>query len=376
MANLTLHKARLSGTVAVPPSKSITHRALIASALSGGTISPIEESEDILATKDCLLALLEGNRQFKCRESGTTLRLMIPLAMALCGGGTFFRDGGLQDRPVSVYSQLFPYASFSKGEPLSVFGALRPLAYTMRGDVSSQFISGLLLALPLLDGDSEIHIIGPFESASYVELTLDVMGTYGVGIDRPSPSDFFIKGNQAYQACDFTVEGDYSQAAVFLAANALGHKVTLTGLNPDSKQGDRAMVDIISSNAQTIDASQCPDIIPIVALLRCLTPGHTVIENAARLRLKECDRLAATVSLLNTLGASIREAGDTMVIDGVPSLKGGATVSCQNDHRMAMMLSIAALSCDEPITLSGVECVKKSWPDYFDVYRRLGGIAK
>lgn len=394
MADITLRQGRLKGEALIPPSKSIAHRALILSALSGGSTSPLQLSEDILATKDCLAALDENVPQFNCRESGSTLRFMIPLAMALCGGGAFHRAPGLRKRPIGLYPELFPYAVFSDGEPLVISGSLRPQSYRLRGDVSSQFITGLLLALPLLDGDSEIHVLAPFESMAYVELTLDVMHAFGVTVERPTAHDFIIPGNQCYAPCHYEVEGDYSQAAVFLAAAGLGHAVALRGLTPDSSQGDRAMLDILKRmgakplftdglltvnaparlKAVDIDASQCPDIIPMAALLQCLADGESLIYNGARLRIKECDRLSATVHILSALGADIQEDGDTMRIRGVPVLTGGVTLSCQNDHRMAMLLSIAALHAQASVTLAGVECVAKSWPDYFTLFAALGGI--
>ncbi len=373
MAALTLGSALLKGTVAAPPSKSMAHRGLILSMLSGGSAEPMEESKDIAATRQCMEVLLTGQKDFYCNESGSTLRFMVPLAMALNGGGVFHRKGRLAARPIETYETLFPQASFSKDEPLVVSGKLEAGSYTLSGNISSQFITGLLLALPLVKGNSEIHVLPPFESMAYVDLTLDAMAAFGIIVSRPTPEDFYIRGEQSYQPCHYLVEGDYSQAAVFLCAKALGHPIEVTGLNPLSRQGDRAILDIIQNKPNVIDASQCPDIIPMAALYLCLQDGAFSIENGARLRLKECDRLAATVTLLSALGASIQLEGDTMKIQGVPSLKGGITVDCCNDHRMAMMLSIAGLHCDKPITLNGVDCVSKSWPTYFDTYFRLGG---
>lgn len=394
MADLTLGAGTLQGQVTVPPSKSIAHRALILSSLSGKPIPLPYQSEDLAATQDCLKALESKSAEFHCRESGSTLRFMIPLAMVLRGGGVFHRAPSLAVRPIGVYQALFTEAVFSGGEPLNISGRLKARCYTLPGDVSSQFITGLLMALPLLDEDSDIHVEEPFESMAYVKLTLHVMEAFGVQVHRPSPGSFYIQGGQHYTPCDFQIEGDYSQAAVFIAAAALGHRVTLKGLNPYSAQGDRAILDMVIKmgakvrfddgqlvihppkrlNAIDIDAAQCPDIIPIAALLQCLASGQSIITNGGRLRMKECDRLSATVETLSALGADICAQGDRMIIRGRESLLGGSFLSCRNDHRIAMLLSIAALHASSPVTLTGIECVNKSWPDYFSVFSALGGL--
>lgn len=376
MASLTLYPAHLKGVCTPPPSKSIAHRALILSALSGGTTSFIPESADIAATKSCMKALLSGEKQFDCNESGSTLRFMIPLAMALRGGGTFIRKGKLVDRPLSLYQELFTQARFSAKEPLQVQGRLQSGNYVLRGDVSSQFITGLLLALPLVKGDSTLHVTEPFESSAYVDLTVDVMQAFGVDVKRFKANDFAVQGGQSYAPCHFEVEADYSQAAVFLTANALGHQVQVKGLNPASSQGDKVIEALLQSKSSEMDAAQCPDIIPLVALKMCLTEGRHRIKNAGRLRLKECDRLSETVNALGRMGAHIQQNGDAIDMEGVKCLQGGVTLDSCNDHRMAMMISIAALNAKEAVTLTGTQCVQKSWPDYFEVYRSLGGVTQ
>jgi 3-phosphoshikimate 1-carboxyvinyltransferase len=394
VADLTLYAGRLSGLFHAPPSKSIMHRTILLSALAGQPAAPPEGcGDDVLATWDCIQVLHDPVPNYDCRESATTLRLLIPLSMALSGGGLFYRAEGLARRPIDVYPPLFPHATFSGNHPLRVSGWLKAGRYALPGDISSQFISGLLLSLPLLDGDSEIHAAPPIESSGYIRLTLNVMEAYGVSVQTLTPYDFLIPGGQRYRCGSIPAEGDYSQSAVFLAAAALGHPVVAEGLHPVTAQGDAQMLDILRRmgarpvfhdgklmisasgrlNAADIDASQCPDIVPITALLLCLSQGRSIIRNAGRLRLKECDRLQATVQTLGALGADIREEDDSILIRGTDTLRGGVTLSCRNDHRIAMMLSIAALHTRLPVTLTGVECVSKSWPDFFDCYVSLGG---
>ena len=425
MDDLTILPCRLKGTLAAPPSKSVAHRALICAALSGGPcrVGPVAPSMDMEATLRCLSALgfesrregetvfFEGRSKKKasgeiplldCAESGSTLRFLLPVAQAAAGGGVFVMRGGLGRRPLTPYENIwkrqetgFAYeAGPAPGERrITVSGPLKAGAFELPGNISSQFITGLLLALPLLKGDSSIHILPPLESEGYVRLTLQAMEAFLVRAERPDALTFRIPGGQRYQARDVRVEGDYSQAAVFLCAAALGHEVKITGLYADSCQGDRVILEwlrlmgarlreekgVIAVQGGTLhglqaDGGQCPDILPMLALTCCLARGESRIRNCGRLRIKECDRLAATVELLNQLGADIRAEGEDMVIVGRPSLHGGGTADCRNDHRMAMMLSIAALHCQKPLTLAGAGCVAKSWPAYFEDLQKLGAV--
>ena len=416
MAAIALHPGRLSGTLTVPPSKSIAHRAIICAALAKGesVLSPVDVSDDMRATLQCMTPL--GARwqrdgvslcvmgqavppiqhpTMDCLESGSTLRFVMPLSLVLAEGGTFQVKGRLKERPLGPYEAIFAQCgiAFEKtSEGFAVKGKLTPGQYALPGDVSSQFVTGLLLSLPLLDGDSKIHLTTPMESEGYVQLTLDVMADFGVSVHRLDRSTFLIPGGQEYTSRPYQVEGDYSQAAVMLCAGALGSDVLIQGLNPHSHQGDRAVIGIleqigasVSSTGNTfsmkpgslqslvIDGSQIPDVLPMLALTMCLCKGESRIENAGRLRLKECDRLEATIMELTKLGADICAEGDTLLIRGRESLAGGVLVSSHDDHRMAMMLSIAALHCKESITLDNPACVKKSWPSYWEDYLALGG---
>ena len=416
---IMLHPGRLKGTLAVPPSKSIAHRALICAALARGEslVSPVDDSDDMRATTQCMQALgadilrecpslrIKGGTnapellpRMDCLESGSTLRFLMPLSLVLAHGGTFFTKGRLGERPLGPYEAVFAKQGITLEKApgcIRVKGKLAPGRFELPGDVSSQFVTGLLLSLPLLDGDSEISLTTPPESEGYINLTIQGMADFGVHVRRHSRQRFEIPGGQSYQARAYQVEGDYSQAAVLLCADALGGEVALRGLREDSLQGDRAVIELLTrmgarliregdtlslaGGALTntvIDGGAFPDILPMMALTCCLAQGESRIENAGRLRLKECDRLAATVEELSKLGADIRAEGDTMMIRGRKELLGGVIVDSHNDHRMAMMLSIAALHCREPIQLTGPGCVTKSWPGYWEDYLSLGGRMK
>jgi 3-phosphoshikimate 1-carboxyvinyltransferase len=417
MAVVTLHPGRLMGSLAVPPSKSVAHRAIVCAALSYGEslISPVDDSQDMQAMLQCMAALgadytregrllqirgqshkPEGMPVLDCMESGNTLRFLMPLSLVLAGGGRFLTGGRLAERPLGPYEALFARQGIAfdrMADGFFVKGIIVPGRFELPGNVSSQFITGLLLALPLLNGDSEILLTTLPESEAYLQLTMDTMADFGVQVQRPDPQRFLVPGGQSYRPLNFTVEGDYSQAAVMLCAGALGSNVAIRGLNFDSHQGDKAVTELLikmgadfvredgacfmkanSLHGIRIDGGQFPDILPMMALVCCLSKGESLIENAGRLRLKECDRFAATVQELSGLGADIRAEGDSMVIHGREKLTGGVLADSHNDHRMAMMLSIAALHCREPVSLENPSCVKKTWPGYWDDYKALGGI--
>ena len=403
--------AKLQGVVQIPPSKSIAHRAIICASLADGEsrISNISFSEDIRATISCMRSLgaeiqrdgqslriigcankINEDVEFNCNESGSTLRFMIPIALVKnCGENSFIGGGKLGTRPLDIYekiceeqnisyvndSDINPYSSLD----LKVKGQLKSGVFTVKGDVSSQFITGLMFALPLLDGDSEIVIEGDLQSKGYLDLTLSALKEFGIEILNENYEKFVIKGGQKYLPREYTVEGDWSQAAFYEVANYLCNDVEMQGLNMDSEQGDKVIVDFIKrlKNADSeedlvFDGSDCPDIIPVFALACCLRKGNTEIVNISRLRIKECDRLSATVSELKKLGANIEEKEDAMSIVGVDELH-GADVEVYNDHRMAMMLAIATTRANGKIRFSNPGCVKKSYPAFFLDYNSLGG---
>lgn len=418
MSLIRISPAQLHGTVSVPPSKSAAHRAIICAALAKGVsvIRPVDLSEDIRATIRCMKALgasvtlendvltVDGSTVFSCKgdqldcgESGSTLRFLIPVAAAGGVSMTFVGHGKLPQRPIGVYTDCLPLhgtvCRTEGGLPLTISGQLQSGRYEIPGNISSQFITGLLLALPLLKGDSDIVLTSPAQSVGYIDMTLRTMQQFGVRV-QPTAQGWHIPGSQAYKAQNFTVEGDWSQAAFYLTAAALGGTVTIDNLDPDSAQGDKECValyrrfgvsvsvdenGILTASPGTLrgidlDASDIPDMVPALAVCAALAEGVTHITGAARLRIKECDRLAAMTDGLSRLGAEIRETEDGLVIQGVKRLKGG-TVKGYNDHRIVMSLAVAAGCCDGDILLSDPESVRKSYPSFFKDYQELGGNA-
>lgn len=401
------------------------HREIICAGLAQGTsvIDNISMSKDIEATCRCLQALgvqienvpsrfagrtalrVTGSGKLAavesgadCGESGSTLRFIIPLAALLGQPFTLTGHGRLVSRPLQAYYDIFDsqqlgYSTENGQLPLTVNGRLQPGHYQLPGDVSSQYVSGLLFALPLLEGDSVLEITSPLESASYVNLTLSCLAKYGIKIENEGHRLYKILGRQKYQPQNSNVEGDWSQAAFWLVAGALGKQVSSTGLTADSLQGDRAVLNImqrmgakltqkqdaVTAEQSTtagcvIDAADCPDIIPVLTVLAAVSAGMTKIINAARLRIKECDRLAAMTSELNKLGAKITELPDGLIIEGcAQGLRGGAQVDAWNDHRIAMSLAVAVAACNEPFTLTGAASVAKSYPEFWQDYLQAGG---
>ena len=400
--NVTITPAALGGAVTPPPSKSQAHRLIIAAALSDGVcrLSNVELSQDIQATLRCMRTLdadasadgtvirgadlVDGFETpppeiMDCGESGSTLRFLIPVALALKGGGRFTGHGRLMERPQEPYFRLFTEKGIAwslENGVLAVEGRLTPGVYALPGDVSSQFITGLLYALPLLEGDSELVLTTALESRGYVDMTLDALRTFGVRVEETEPGVFAIPGRQRYQSKELAVEADWSNAAFWYAANFLGAQVDIQNLNPDSVQGDRQIGALYWKLARPgdvdIDLSQCPDLAPPLAAMAAVRKGTTRFVNAGRLRIKESDRLHTIAQTLNILGAKARVGEDTLTLEGVDSLEGGTVDGC-NDHRIAMMAAAAAVACKQPVTILGAECVKKSYPHFWWDYTALGG---
>ena len=398
--NATIYPGLLYGTVIPPSSKSQAHRLLLAAALAEGesSIRNVSFSQDIEATLGCLTALgaeisyagdkvtVRGGEPSQkvpimdCGESGSTLRFLIPVTLALAGGGGFQGRGRLMERPLDPYFEMFREKGIAfslKDDTLTIRGRLSPGRYQLPGNVSSQFITGLMYALPLLEGDSEILLTTPLESSGYIELTRDALKTFGIRI-HDTPGGWKIPGGQRFRTADATVEGDWSQGAFFLAARAVGHDLEVAGLNPDSRQGDRIILEYLSRMAApgetVLDVRDCPDLVPALAAAAALRDGATTrIANAARLRLKESDRLSSVAEVLRALGAEIREEPEGLIICGKDRLPGGVTVESWNDHRIAMMAAVTATRCEEPVTICGAECVRKSYPKFWRDFVRLGG---
>lgn len=422
MSKIQIIPSPLMGTVQAPPSKSIAHRAVIAASLADGISSlyNVDLSDDIKATvcgMRALGALIEINRNgltiqgikskkeagrpdptvIDCIESGSTLRFLVPVSLALGGSFLFTGKGNLGKRPLNPYYEIFDrqdisYHSTPNSLNLSVSGALSAGSFSLPGNISSQFITGLLFALPVLSGDSEIMVTSPLESKAYVDLTLQALADFGITVTNHDYRSFKTKGNQRYLPRNYTVESDYSQAAFFLCAGALGSDITVAGLNNASLQGDKEILPVLqrmggemSSTSEgikvsasklhgtQIDASEIPDIIPVLAATACAAEGKTVIRNAGRLRMKECDRFAAVIEEMTALGAHIKADGSNIVIEGKEQLEGGCEVQSHSDHRMAMTLAVIAQKCKKPIVLNDYECISKSYPRFFEDFKMLGG---
>ena len=406
-----------NGTVNVPPSKSDVHRAIICAAMANGVsrISPVALSNDIKATIGCIKALgadavlennvltVDGTNMYKnktalldCGESGSTLRFFIPIAAVGNINATFVGKGKLPQRPIGIFTEALPKAGTvcktEGGLPLEIKGQLKSGIFEIPGNVSSQFITGLLLALPILEGDSEIVLTSPLESVGYIAMTIRTMKQFGVNI-QTTEKGWHIKGGQSYKTCDYTTDGDWSQAAFFMVLGAVSGKVTVKGVAKDSTQGDKKCAEILARfgakvtqldnevtvekgelKAITIDASQIPDLVPVLSVCAAFAEGTTKIINAERLRIKECDRLKATAELLNNLGGKVKELSDGLEITGVYSLKGG-NVNGYNDHRIVMSAAVCAARSDEDITATFAMSINKSYPDFYIDYNSIGGKA-
>ncbi len=398
--DIRITPAFLKGKIQVPPSKSVSHRAMICAALADGTsrIENLLRCADTEATAEALTALgaeikADGTASVKgigrpagqaiidCRESGSTLRFLLPVAAALGTNAVFKGSANLPNRPITPYFSEFEKhgVSFLKKEmPYEVKGRLIGGEFQIAGNISSQFITGLLLALPLVREDSVVRVLPPFESKPYVDLTIDVMKKFGVLVEE-NEDGYRIKGRQKYRPASFAVEADLSQAAFFLTANVLGGNIDVLGIDPNSVQGDREILNITRRCAKTraafdYDASQTPDLVPILTVLACFMEGTSHITGCGRLRIKECDRLAVISDELNRLGAKIKVGEESLTIQGVRELNGGIC-GCHTDHRIPMSLAVASQRCAAPLTLCGAECVSKSYPNFFEDFKSLGGKA-
>ncbi len=406
----------ISGTIVAPVSKSHLHRLILAAALCPGEETIIHRytmNDDIRATASIVEAAGAAVEFFKdhirikgienvqknfiadCCESGSTLRFLMPVMAALGADCSFIGQGRLPERPITpLVEQLKKNGLICSAErlPISISNVLSFGDYTFPGNISSQYITGLLFALPLLPGDSCITLTSPLESQSYVDMTLSALRRFGIEILVENPQKYLIHGGQHYcSPGEIEAEGDWSNAAFWLAAGALQGSVTVTNLQMDSLQGDKAICGILQQmgaelsyrensatvcggklRGVTIDGSQIPDILPILSVVAACAQGSTHIINAGRLRIKESDRLAATAEMLTTLGISVEEAADSLTIHGGRLL--GGEVDSYGDHRMAMSAAIASLRCEKPVSIKNPNCVKKSYPQFFEEFSSLGGV--
>lgn len=416
MTTVSIKPNNLRGSIKIPPSKSMSHRAIICASLAEGesVVSNLIFSKDIEASIGAMQAFgaeFERGEDFvivngikskneekctiDCNESGSTIRFMIPIAAALSAKARFVGNGRLVDRPLDLYAEIFRAKNmdyvYSGKLPFEVNSQLKTGKYEIRGDVSSQFISGLLFALPLLDGDSQIEIVGNFESKAYVDLTLSALDDFGVVVEKDEKNRYIIEEKQKYNSRNYRVEGDYSQGAFWLVAGCIGNGLVCKDLSVNSLQGDKEVLDVLErmgaklkisgdeieifpseTKGTIIDASECPDLIPVLCVLAALSDGETRVINGQRLRIKESDRIKSTVSELSKLGADIVETEDGMIIQGKKMLSGGK-VSSWNDHRIAMALAIASIRCNSAVVIEGSESVSKSYPGFFEDFVSLGG---
>ena len=381
--DITIQPGRLQGTLTAIPSKSQAHRYLICAAFSDNDTTLVcpETNRDIEATARCLQALgadirrtvdgyrvtpikhIPNNAVLSCGESGSTLRFMLPIVGALGVDGLFQLEGRLPMRPLSPLWEEMERMGCTLTRPtdntIRCTGKLRAGEYTINGGVSSQFITGLLFATTLMEGNCHINITGQLESKPYVDMTKQALDVFNA-------PDFHSPGQ-------LQVEGDWSNGAFFVASKSLGNEVNILGLNPTSAQGDRIVVDILEqlqTGMPTVSAADIPDLVPVLAVVAGAKHG-AVFTDIRRLRLKESDRVASTIAMIESLGGKAQATENTLTVYGT-GYRGG-TVDAVNDHRIAMAAAIASTVCREPITILGAQCVQKSYPTFWEEFKRLGG---
>lgn len=406
--DIKITPAPISGRIEGIASKSFAHRALICACLAKGEsrIKINTTSADIEATVSCLenlgakiekdgdiytvspIANAPDSAVINCNESGSTLRFLLPVVAALGIKTKINASGRLPERPLSPLKEelIRMGAEISDSFPLAVSGRLNSGEFTMRGDVSSQFVTGLLMALSYLGG-GKINLLPPVQSRPYIDITLQVLRRFGADIKEENNAFYIEKAD--LHGCDFTVEADWSNAAFPLCMGA-----EVSGLDPDSTQGDKAIIDVLNKmgavitenngcfkadvsalHSCRIDASDIPDAVPVIAAVAATSEGETVIYNAERLRLKESDRIQTTAHMIRALGGEIAETDDGLIIKGKKILDGGETPSF-NDHRIAMAAAVAACRCKGDVIIRQAEAVNKSYPAFFDDYNKLGGNAR
>lgn len=393
--NVRLSSASLDGEIKAIPSKSYAHRISICNFLSGKKPSADcgeFSSKDILATEDCLNAFINGKNTLDCGESGSTLRFLLPLLASIGGEYSLIGHGRLMERPnEELFSVLQKHGVKTiKTDKIYLSGKLTSGEYQIRGDISSQYISALLMALPILEGDSKIILTTPLVSAPYVDITLEVLKGYGIKIDR-TEYGFYVYGGQKFSG-NIAPEGDWSNAAFFLVAGAVSGSIAVSGLNKNSVQGDRYIVEILKAAGADIswhgdklavnksdlkgfsfDANSCPDLVPIAAVLAAYAKGKTVINNIQRLKIKESDRVQTTIDMLAAFNIKAESDGENLTVYG-GEVKGGKA-SSYNDHRIVMSAAVLSLGAKGESEIIDAGAVAKSYPNFFEDYNRLGGKA-
>ena len=419
--DLVVSTNNFQGKTKILSSKSELHRILMLASLC----AEIKETEiyfegkpskDVLATVDCMnigggSVIQNGNVFYvtpinnrplypitiSCNESGSLLRFLLPVFSALGKKYTVLVNGRLKDRPLSPMYELLQENGVTLSEngkyPLSVYGKFNGGDLSIDGSVSSQFITGILMSLPLTENGGKLTVTGDFQSKPYVDITVDVMRKFGVNVKEENNTYLVEKANYV-SPLTINAGGDWSNAAFFLVAGAIGGSVTVAGLEKDSKQGDKAIIDILEkfgakvewSEAGVtvskgklkpidIDAKDIPDLVPIISVLASVSKGKCKIYNAERLRIKESDRIKSVVDMINSLGGKAIETQDGMIIEGVDNLLGGS-VSSYNDHRIAMSASIASVVCSDGVKVLGAEATDKSFPEFYQKIKELGASVK
>ena len=428
MLEINIKPGSLKGKVEISPSKSLAHRYIIEASLGEEEVivSNLQKSKDIEATIEVMSNLgvefkvlkddegamtlrIKGQgtsfkvrgKEFNCNESGSTLRFLIPLLLLIDDEVLVTGKGKLKERPLDVYydilkDQGIEYSNNRDRLPLKLPKERKKLTsgtFKIRGDISSQFITGLMYALPLLKGDSRLEMTTELESKPYVDLTMKALRDFGIEIENKDYKIFEIAGSQKYKGDSYKVEGDFSQLAFFAVAGLIGkYPITVTGLDKNSLQGDKEIINIVKrmkgrieevaegytfypslTEGTVIDIKECPDLVPALSVLASLSKGETRIINGERLKIKESNRLESTSKELIKLGADIDILEDSLVIRGVEELKGGR-VDSWNDHRVAMSLGVASARAKNDIILTGAESVSKSYPRFWEDFKKLGGI--
>lgn len=388
-----VENSQISGRIKAIPSKSYAHRIAICNFLSGkeptGNAGEFS-SKDIFATEDCLKRVLDGEQVLDCGESGSTLRFLLPLLSARGGEYEFILHGKLANRPNDqLFSVLNSHGVKTvQDKTIKISGKLTSGEYTIRGDVSSQYVSGLLMALPTLEGDSKITLLTPLASKSYVDITLEVLSGYGINIQKLE-NGYFINGNQKFEG-NLLPEGDWSNMAVFLVAGGILGDISVTGLNANSVQGDRKILEILQDagvkievekdivkvykseiRAFSFDADDTPDLVPIASVLGGCAKGQTVIKKVERLKIKESNRIDSTIKMLASFGINAEYKNDSIIINGNKIKRG--VVDSFNDHRIVMAGTIFGSIAEGESQILGAQAVEKSYPTFFRDYKSVGG---
>ncbi|MEG0823280.1 MAG: 3-phosphoshikimate 1-carboxyvinyltransferase [Erysipelotrichaceae bacterium] len=413
-----IYPGNVAGTVTIPASKSMAHRSIIAASLANAhsTITNVQFSDDIRTTITGMINLganiiedgstleIDGIKDFNslmcneidANESGSTLRFFIPIFSLTNERITFIGKNRLMKRPQGIYEDLFKEQNLvyeQNADTITIEGALSPNNYVINGNVSSQFITGLLYTLPLLNGDSSIKILPPFESRSYVDLTIQMLAKFGISVSFKDDLTLTIPGNQSYKGCNYCVEGDFSQMAFFACLAAINNTLSIKGMDPTSKQGDKAILNTLtssnvnislqdniytvfkspSSSASAIDLKNCPDLGPILCSFACCCSGNTRIYNASRLRYKESDRILAMEEELHKLNVDITSTDDEININSNHIESDGClNFSGHKDHRIVMALAILATVLHTPSIIDECEYISKSYPSFFEDLRSVG----